>query len=304
MVRTKFIPIILLAVALFGCNKLIEVNPDTNTAPEQAVALIRSRFPAASDLVFNTLVKGRVWDASFKVSNSRYRSAVDRTSILTTSRSASESLHDSLVILTNHLFIRWGTISNIREILPDSETGAKKSSYFADYAWKGNLWTLKVTFAEPGSPFYHTVTIIPRIDLEYVTADLESLPAKAQEVLKERGQWSGAVTVRIDKDGKRTYLAPFYRFDDDGIPFFTGLNNVVKYGNMEEIAPGIHDYFKHSSGFSELSFSSGTMFDDGSCAGYSLYLGNDNEKVSEQFHFIFSRQGYIVTESYTASVKP
>ncbi|GGN07225.1 hypothetical protein GCM10010967_48400 [Dyadobacter beijingensis] len=200
--------------------------------------------------------------------------------------------------------MRWGTISNIREVLPDNGTGAIKSSYLADYAWKGNLWTLKITFAEQGSPFYHTVTMIPRIDLEYVTADLESLPAKAQEVLKEKGQWSGVVRVRIDHTGKRTYLTPFYRFDDDGVPFFTGLNNVVNYASMAEISPGIHDYFKHTSGFSELSFSSGTRFDDGSCAGYSLYLANDNEKVSEMFHFIFSGSGYIVTESYTASVKP
>lgn len=304
MMNTKFILSIVLSVALFGCNKLIEVNPDAETVPEQSVAAIRSRFPEASDLTFKTLTKGRIWDASFKMSNSRYRSVVDRTNILTTYGPVNDSLKDSLIHVLYQLSVRWGAISNIRQILPDKESSPKTTSFLADYTWSGNIWTAKITFAEPGSGFYHGVSMFPQIDLEYVTTDLESLPDRAKEVLKEKSQWSGAVTVRLDKAGKRIYLAPFYRFDNEGVPYFAGLNHIVNYNSLEEISPNINDYFKHTTSFTEFKFSSGSKFKDSSCAGYSMYLSNDHDGVSEMFHFIFSESGGIVSETYTASVKP
>lgn len=74
-----FALIIVLAIALSGCNNLNDLRPEdpSKVIPQMVVNVVKDKFPKAEDLVFKPVLEDQIWEVKLKSDADRYSSLVD-----------------------------------------------------------------------------------------------------------------------------------------------------------------------------------------------------------------------------------
>lgn len=249
--------IIVLAMALSGCNNLNDLRPvDPGTEiPEVAVKIVKAKFPKAEDLVFKPVLKDKIWEVKLKSDADRYSSLVDYGKMWETFKIVPDSIPAALTGLMN------------KSVFSGGELSAYSKAHFATtaqnkliYNYKGENYSLEWTGAsflgDDGSASFD-----PSI-YRIATYELGDLPAFVKDTIQATTNMTftvGYTWVRFD-DSRRYYIMGRQKigdrfetvsmfFDDKGklrwsSTAFTNPGVPNASSNLEPVPPQITQYIE------------------------------------------------------------
>lgn len=290
--------IIVLALALAGCNNLNDLRPiDPGTEiPEAAVKVVKAKFPKAEDLVFKPILENKVWEVKLKSNADRYSSLVDYGKMWETFRQVPDSLPDALKGLVNNSPFSGGELS------------AFSRSYFATtaqnkmvYNYKGENYSLEWTgttyLGDDGSASFDQN--VYRI----TTYEIDDLPAFVKDMIRAAPNMSfsvGYTWVRFD-DSKRYFV--FARqninnryetvsmlFDDKGklrwsSTAFTAQGMVTASSNLDPVPPQIAAYVESLPELAGFEYALKLVNNVNSLTSYYVKLRKPNGYADCELYF-------------------
>ncbi|TLV02702.1 hypothetical protein [Dyadobacter luticola] len=114
---------------MFSCNQVNLEPVDPSTEPTEALQVVKTRFPNASDVVFKAIMPGDVWEVAFSNTNEKYLSLVDRTKMFETFKLRPDTLPQPLTSFMPRSTFKGGTFSDNGEDI----------STYQDYNWRNRL---------------------------------------------------------------------------------------------------------------------------------------------------------------------
>jgi hypothetical protein len=110
-----------------SCNQVNDLNPVVpGTEPREAVKVVQSRFPNATDVVFKTIMSSKVWEVGFKVDADKYTSLVDQTKMWETFRSNADTVPTLLKDLMPASIFTGGVFSDNAEDIDYYRTSERR----------------------------------------------------------------------------------------------------------------------------------------------------------------------------------
>lgn len=236
--------IIVLALALAGCNNLNDLRPvDPGTEiPEATVKVVKDKFPKAEDLVFKPILANKIWEVKLKSDADRYSSLVDYGKMWETFKLVPDSVPQSLKTMMSESPFSGGELS------------AYSKAYFATTAANKLIYNYK---GENYSLLLDGLVSFDQNVYRITTYEIDDLPAFVKDTIRaapNMGFSVGYTWVRFD-DSKRYFV--FARqninnryetvsmlFDDKGklgwsSTAFTAQGMVTASSNLDPLPPQI-----------------------------------------------------------------
>lgn len=218
---------VMLTGLLFGCNRVADLSPQSDSLPEEAIQVVKTKYPEAATLVFKTLTDQKIWQVNFTNKADAYQSVVSKVSFLSNARMVNGDVPDSLLQVINQLSIKGGAFRNFRVVDPTPIDS--NSQLMADYQWHGEDYTVK--WVRQRRNMAYTVFMYSRSSVEYVVDDTSVLPDKLIKFYQSTAVYKkvGRVKVYVDGTGKKMYRdvgsdAPYSTvalFNESGDPLFS-----------------------------------------------------------------------------------
>lgn len=204
---------------LFECNHIKDVQPeDKDIVPSTAVQAIKKSYPEARDFIFESLIKGELWVVDFSVDNTKLRTQVNDSAIVSSIYERLPANFATYKALTDKCSIRGGEFSDLLRYAGDTS-----SARIMKYHWQGDTYFLE--FQKDDFLFNtNRITLVsPDASLPCYVSE-QQLPEKARQFFQDNnvglkyrlGQFavSGA-EKKIYRVYALNYDFPFF-FDDDG----------------------------------------------------------------------------------------
>lgn len=253
-IMRPFALIIVLALALTGCNNLNDLRPVVpgTEIPQAAVKVVKAKFPGAEELVFKPILEDKIWEVKLKSDADRYTSLVDYGKMWETFKVAPGGAPSRLVESLQKTAFAGGTLS------------AYSTAYFATTASSKLIYSFNGednSFEWGGiSSNSNSWASFDQVLYRITTYETQDLHTAVTDTIMARGDMAFVVGYTwVKLDGTKRYHV-FTRqmingrletvsmlFDDMGklrwsSTFFASPGNITNNSNMETVPAQIKQY--------------------------------------------------------------
>jgi hypothetical protein len=300
----------LLCVFQLSCNRVTDNQPTpTETVPASAIQALTAQYPGATDMLFKTLEKGRVWQVNFTQKSARFSAATNPQKLLIAYQLQTQSVPDSLASTVRNTVLDGGTFTNLRVQNYNwfRDSGNNGQFIFADYNWQGNQYTFRWTVTSINGAITYVTELLPSNQLEFRTETLLDLPLAIQQSLTAQGAVFGYALVTVDAQGKKQYVvsaqqnANYYTltYEENGqLIAVSGSANAQYYSFINQLPASIQTYLQQTpelAGFSNSGQFS--LLSKSQYAGVTSYTVNV-QKGRQTWFLTFNEQGQLVRRTY------
>lgn len=230
--------IIVLALALSGCNNLNDLRPpDPNPEiPEATVKTVKDKFPKAEELVFKPILADKIWEVKLKSDADRYTSLVDYGKMWETFKVSPD-----------------GAPAVLQESLKKTAFGdgiftSYSTGYFAAaipnkliYNYKGEDYSFEWTGVSPVGA--NSTAAFDQILYRITTYEVSDLPASVKDTIRGTPNMTfirGHTWVRLD-DSKWYYVITTQKIGDrsEGVHLLFDDKGKLRWSSTAFTQPGL-----------------------------------------------------------------
>lgn len=294
--------VITLLILMYGCT-MKDTSPNRNPAiSEKAQHIVREKYPDAKNLSGTVIEKDKVFEFSFQVGHEQYSTIVNNNEVISTARTSTEQVPDSLVSKLQNATIKGGTISDYRTItLFDGYVPTPAGNYHLNGMDFVAIFGPSSIYMSPHPRLYHIRDIndLPDHIIDFIQKRSKPNPTfvntltnfneETRQTIARNNEFEfGGGTVYINLDGTKTYevIVRFLGVDSQSLLFDKDYN-LIWVGSFNQIRQYNEDFTgrnfdtnltrKEISAFTDILGAPSHFLNFGLDVGYNLMRSYRNE---------------------------
>ena len=319
--RPKYKVFMKVSLLIFGllmlgaCNQVNDLQPDEPGIPEEAIGVVKKKFPNATDIVLKTLLDKKIWEVKFASNKDRYTSLADASKMWETFRANPDSVPALLGELLGGSSFQGGGFSVNSEDIAFYTTVERRNRLI--YSFKGTDYAFGWQRYN-GQNYKPTTASFEFAMYKLAITDFQDFPTAVKDyILADKGlafqngeirvllNYEKQYMIRVNFTKNDKLLSGTMLFDDKGVLRWTSreFNQPDQYSpdsNIDSLPDPIARVLEQSDELNGFQFQSPELDRwRGEYNGVtSYYLRLRNKGNAEVCELYFDKDGVLLNKRY------
>ncbi|GAB2790004.1 hypothetical protein GCM10027275_38590 [Rhabdobacter roseus] len=277
--------------------------------PVAVVEDLKSKFPNAQDIIYKTVERDKLWEATFMENGKNYYSALGTQGVMVSYLLLTAAPSGTFASILEKVSLPKGKFSDFKENTSTSSSN-NAQELTAKYTLDSTAYIFS-WFPLDATRKKYVVQMRYFSKFDYTTHLVGDLPTRAQNIIKDNALIHKSARIFVNEANEKTYHSLEhdaannqldYLFDHRGNSIYSSRNFQGTYTKTAEFPQFAQDYMAtHAQQFANFPIQSGVRFEESGQTGYRFILYRAYPFL-ETYYLYFNDSGTITYLTYEALV--